>query len=1300
MSAAKGQKRMIRERVRIALLRTGNLRLVLVYALLALLWIFVSSHYLSVTVKDPETLSRIELFKGLMFVFATSGLLYLLLRLGRPVGDLDQEAVSVDSLWQKTSVMGLFALLVMIVPLIGYSILHLRTPVEESETMNSLAIVAKAKATQIERWMDERKADSRVLTQAGSAFAEGVEHLIRQREAEDGWRDYIKMRLDTVRSHYHYESVLLIDRGFRVLVATGGEDELAREVQDAAAMAFATGEVTRTELYRTEDGRVYIDWLAPIRSPKFPDDVIALALLRMSPEEFLYPLIRTWPSVSETAESMLVRRDGDSVLYLSELKNVQGTALTLRLPMQQSDLPAAVALSNHTADRVRGRDYLGHDVLSAYHPVSGTDWRIVSKIERDEVLTPLWQMTLLVTGVAFVFVIIISLALLMLWRQQSRLQGLLTLTHKARSERLLQQFFDMPFVGMAIISPDKTLLRFNDHLSTITGYSREELEGRKCTDFAMPEELEAYEYELGRVLSGESSGYVMERRFIRKDGSVIATVVDTQCVRKADGTVDYLFATVQDISKQKEDEAKIHRLTQLYAALSECNKAIVRCRREQELFRRICEVTVTFGGMRMAWIGMIDDRTGMVNPAASYGDDFGYLDGIRISAKPDSPYGQGPTGKAIRSRDPYWCQDYTNAEETAVWHERSRGLWKASAAIPILRGGNVAGTLNLYAGEPYAFTEEVKRLLMEMTFDISFALNNFDREARRQQAERNLTESESKFHLLFDQSPDGLLILEGDEIIECNPAAYDLLSSLPENLLRHPFWNFAPPEQADGTPSRERIEEMLEVARRDGSVHFEWLGRRFNGEDFPAEISMVAIVLAGRSYIYTTMRDLTKQKEAEARILQLAQYDVLTGLPNRTLLTDRVNQAINSAQRNEQSLALMFFDLDRFKNVNDSLGHSIGDELLVQVSQRLLRLVRDQDTVSRLGGDEFVLLLIDTGAEGAVHVAEKVMNAIRAPYRIQHHEINVTLSVGIALYPVDGEDFDGLLKSADIAMYRAKQNGRNNYQFFTLKMQQDSIRALQLTNALHNAIGLDQLSICYQPQISLNTHEVVGVEALLRWCHPEFGDVSPIEFIPIAEDTGEIYRIGTWVLEKAIGEFKLWRDSGLLLDRVAVNLSAVQFRHPQLPEQIADILQRTGLDPSLLELELTESVSMDEPLAVIEMMDRLADLGVQISIDDFGTGYSSLSYLKRFRASRLKIDQTFVRDIMDDADDRAIVSAIINLASSLGLKTIAEGVETAEQLEFLKNAGCYEVQGYYFSAPVASEEFVSFCQTFVSLSSR
>jgi diguanylate cyclase (GGDEF)-like protein/PAS domain S-box-containing protein len=436
--------------------------------------------------------------------------------------------------------------------------------------------------------------------------------------------------------------------------------------------------------------------------------------------------------------------------------------------------------------------------------------------------------------------------------------------------------------------------------------------------------------------------------------------------------------------------------------------------------------------------------------------------------------------------------------------------------------------------------------------------------------------------------------------------------------------------------------------------------------------------------------DITERKQGEELIQRLAHFDVLTGLPNRVLFTDRINHALSMAQRSQGQLAVLFLDLDHFKNVNDTLGHRIGDALLIEVAKRLKSAMREEDTASRLGGDEFILVLPGTDANGAVHVAEKLLETVAQLCRIEQHELVITPSIGIAMYPDDGEDFDTLSKCADVAMYRAKHDGRNNYRFFTPEMQTHSVRTLQLENALRYALERDELSLHYQPQISMQDGRIIGAEALLRWQHPRLGMVSPAEFIPIAESSGQILQIGEWVLRTAAHQMKSWMDSGLEPIIIAVNLSAVQFRHPNLPELVTQILDSVKLPPQYLELELTEGVAMDDPLGAIAVMDSLHERGIRMSIDDFGTGYSSLSYLKRFRVYKLKIDQSFVRDITDDPEDKAIVSAIISLASSLGLQTIAEGVETEGQLAFLREQGCNEVQGYYFSKPLPAEQFEAF----------
>ena len=436
-----------------------------------------------------------------------------------------------------------------------------------------------------------------------------------------------------------------------------------------------------------------------------------------------------------------------------------------------------------------------------------------------------------------------------------------------------------------------------------------------------------------------------------------------------------------------------------------------------------------------------------------------------------------------------------------------------------------------------------------------------------------------------------------------------------------------------------------------------------------------------------------EQKKAEAQIQQLAHFDPLTGLPNRLLLKDRCVQALSLADRSEQSLALMFIDLDHFKNINDSLGHQVGDEVLLALAQRLKDNVREQDTVARLGGDEFILLLPNADILGAARVADKLLQAAMLPLHIGQHELTVTPSIGIAMYPKDGPDLDTLYKCADAAMYRAKEDGRNSYRFFTSELQAVSDRTLLLDNALRRALARDQLSLVYQPQIDLLTNQVIGAEALLRWDHPELGRVSPAEFIPIAESSGLILPIGEWVIRTALAQLAQWIQQGMHPITMSVNLSSVQFRHAELPELVSRLLSDAGLPPQRLELELTEGVAMHNPVSAIAVMDDLHQRGIHLSIDDFGTGYSSLSYLKRFKVYKLKIDQSFVRDITTDPDDKAIVSAVIGLAASMGMKTIAEGVETEGQLDFLRSEGCDEVQGYYFSRPLVAVDFESFANS-------
>jgi len=436
-----------------------------------------------------------------------------------------------------------------------------------------------------------------------------------------------------------------------------------------------------------------------------------------------------------------------------------------------------------------------------------------------------------------------------------------------------------------------------------------------------------------------------------------------------------------------------------------------------------------------------------------------------------------------------------------------------------------------------------------------------------------------------------------------------------------------------------------------------------------------------------TIQDITERKRAEETIRHLAYHDALTDLPNRTLFEDRLTVALAQVRRKEQLVAVMFLDLDRFKVVNDTVGHTFGDQLLQAVAERLTGLLRDGDTVARMGGDEFTVLLPDiVGVEDATEIAERAIEACRQPWNIDGQEFHVSTSIGIAIYPGDGEDAESLIRNADTAMYRAKELGRDNYQLYTPAMNAQMVERLELESSLRRGLEQVEFVVHYQPQVDISTGRIVGTEALVRWQHPERGLVSPAEFIPAAEETGLIVPLGAWVLQTACAQNAAWQQAGHAPMPVAVNLSARQFHERDLLDTVKQVLEESGMDPQYLQLEITEGVAMRDADSTIKTLTKLREMGVQIAIDDFGTGHSSLSYLRSFPIDVLKIDSSFVRDLIVDPDDTAITAAIIAMAKSLRIKVIAEGVETEEQLAFLKEHGCDEMQGFLFSKAVPAEE--------------
>ena len=649
------------------------------------------------------------------------------------------------------------------------------------------------------------------------------------------------------------------------------------------------------------------------------------------------------------------------------------------------------------------------------------------------------------------------------------------------------------------------------------------------------------------------------------------------------------------------------------------------------------------------------------------------------------PRGQGREGEAGEPRSAYvkpyapWkivvvASIFEQEMRSALTVERNAAAAALSARIPYLLLV-VAVTVGVALGASLLFSRWMSRL---------FGAYHDELDTHTRTLERQAGELRLAGHV-FDSSREGIIVTDPEtRILAVNPAFTEITGySAAEALGRTPAF------LSSGRHDREFFKAMWASVRETGAWSGEIWNRRKDGRLYPEQIGIGTVCgPAGevRHYVGTFL-DITERKEAETRIRHLAEFDVLTQLPNRALLGDCLSRAIAVARRTGERLALLFIDLDRFKTINDSLGHAMGDRVLQEVAGRLRQLTRQTDTVSRLGGDEFVVLITGLEQPGfAITTAQKVLASLGQPYLMDHHELQVTPSIGIALYPDNGDDAGTLLKNADAAMYHAKNSGRNTFQFFTPEFNHWVTERLRIENGLRRAIERDELIVHYQPQVDLGSGRIVGCEALLRW-KPEGGAlVQPDRFIPVAEETGAIHAIGLWVLDQACRQLAGWDTEGKPSIRIAVNVAVPQLRRPEFVDQVRETLARHGLTPARLEIEVTESIFLDLDGQIIETLHGLGDLGVKLSLDDFGTGYSSLSYLRNFRFDVLKIDRSFITELHRNPDDVRLIRAILGIAKDMSLATVAEGIESVEQQRILTGLGCGIGQGYHFSRPLPGVE--------------
>ena len=803
------------------------------------------------------------------------------------------------------------------------------------------------------------------------------------------------------------------------------------------------------------------------------------------------------------------------------------------------------------------------------------------------------------------------------------------------SEARFRSTFEQAAVGVGLCAVSGRYMRVNQRYCEITGYAENELLLRDFRELTHPDDVEANDRLLDALVLDTAEKFSIEKRMLRRGGELVWVNLTMSLVRSRRGAGQFM-EVIEDITARKIAERELResegRLRTILVAM-----------REGVILRDERGVVITANAAARRLYGLMPEES---FPPLHEPEGYSFVreDGSYC------PIDELPSARAMRLGRP------------------------AAAVVGIERRDGSRAWL-LAKAEPLARDEQTGLHPVVLT------LNDVTAQ-RRAEEELRLAAT------VFDNSVEAIMITDAQRrILSVNKAFTDLTGFQSTMVVGQ-----TPAMLSSSRHGLAHYDAIWREAAEKGSWQGEIWQRRRDGTEFPEWLSIGVVKDRANtlSNFVAVFSDITERKANEARIAFLAHHDPLTALPNRTLFHDRLEQALARAERNETVVALLFLDLDRFKTINDSLGHQAGDRLLQAVAERLQHCVRDTDTICRQGGDEFIIVLPEVAdTEVPARVAEKILRRLSEPFEVDGHVLGTSFSIGIAVYPDDGRHADVLMKNADTAMYHAKENGRNTYRFFTEAMNANALERLQVENQLRAALERNELVLHFQPQVDLASGAIVGGEALLRWESAVLGFVPPGRFIPIAEESGLIVPIGRWVLREACQLAMGWYARGVRGVTVAVNISALQFRRDDIVRNVRDVLTETGLPPEYLELELTESLLMEHAEEVLETVQQLKNLGVRLSIDDFGTGYSSLSYLKRFAVDRLKIDQGFVRDMVDDPDDAAIVRAIIQLGRSLKLDVIAEGAESRTQVDFLIREGCREAQGYFFCPPVAGDVFMN-----------
>jgi diguanylate cyclase (GGDEF)-like protein/PAS domain S-box-containing protein len=1207
-------------------------------------------------------------------------------------------------------------LLITVLPLAGVGVFY-GNVFERSLTatvLQNIASIADKKADQIDSFINERLVDVQTYSRS-ERVANGLHHLARAfagggvAASDKMYTTYRPELVSLLESGLYYD-LLLMDMQGNVVFSVIHEADYGSNLNTGPfresgladgyhhALDTLNTELTPFRPYAPSKGKIASFYVAPV----FYNNQLSGAIALQINLEVFARVVADNTGLGLTGETVLAQQQGDEVLIMTPLRHVADAAFLYRIPIQtgSASLPIFSAVQGGHEQAIY-TDYIGHEVAAAIRYLPALGWGMTVKVDTDEALAQVREVRQVIWVFLGVILIIAAAVATLIGRSLShpidtlvdattamaKGEGAQTISESGGPElQRLASTFNQMFeqvtaaksgleqevaartcelvelstlqgaildnAAYAVIATtiDGVMTVYNRAAERLLGYSADEMVGRQTPAvFHLPAEVVARADEFGRELGiplepGFEVFVVRARQglpneyewtYVHKDGHQFPVLLSVTALIDSGGEISGYLGIAIDISQRKQAEAS------LLESREQLNEA--------QRLAKVGSWTLDLRSNHLHWSDEIFNlfEIDKAQFAASY---EAFLAAIH------------PDDREMVNRA------YTESLQNRLPYEITHRLMFADGRIKYVY--ETCETLFDEQGKPFLSRGTVQ--------DVS----------EQHQAEETI----NLYANVFRYSAEAILISDSENrIVATNPALTALTGYTQAELVgRNPH------VLASGLTPEATYQEMWQALEESGHWQGELFDRRKDGAIYPKWIS-VSVIRDSEGRVknhIATFVDITARKAAEKHIYQLAHHDPLTGLYNRFSLEERLGQALMQVQRESGKLALMFIDMDRFKVINDTLGHNVGDMLLVEIAKRLQAAVRDSDIVARIGGDEFVVVL--TGIDeslAAMTVAAKMVISLGAPYEIGEHLLHSTPSVGISLFPEDSRDAEGLMKSADTAMYHAKAQGRNNYQFFTKELNAAAQERFALERDLRVALERGQYEVYYQPKIETCGGRVSGVEALIRWNHPQKGLIPPDRFIPIAEETGLIEAIGLWVLDEACRQLALWRGQGFASLKMAVNLSPRQLRDPNLVGELQQILTKHHIIDGELELEVTETSAMANAEQAIEQMHAIRATGVELAIDDFGTGYSSLAYLKLFPIQTLKLDRTFVRDIEVDENDAAICMATIALAHTLGLKVVAEGVETEAQRAFLASYDCDSLQGYLFSRPLPAAEITEYLKT-------